>query len=354
MGRFADFVQATTTAILPATRATTTAFLPATRTMPPTIEIVPTTPAIEVSPVIPPRKRGRPSLWTPSLADGTEPKRFEALVNEYGPSELGGSDWVAKYGILASLNPEKSERELTAIAIVQSKEAGLEYSTLLGYFKSLWISLGPPADRATRQSRYNIKVTLAAAAADADRKQPRPDVTDWNPDRLLQGIKAVPDATTSAMCWLCLVTGARPCDAWRLGHRNLELKENSLMVEWRVRKAQRKRSERHREEYLFSWSAPPLDTIRAFIISLKPGSFPFKVAMTKKGCSTAVTMAMRKGTGDVKITSYIFRDHLSKTLKSLGFSPERIKRLLDLLHWHSGAGRSKKPSLAPLPSVLNG
>jgi hypothetical protein len=215
---------------------------------------------------------------------------------------------------------DAQDRRSLLLAIAQARRHGLAASSLDTYVDGLLHHL-------PMKGKWAIKAIVRCAHAEAVPVQPR--AIAWDEKGLLTWVHQTENIPDAVLLWLLLATGARPIDIFRLSFRLILLEKDRVRIAWWLRKAQRRRHQRHEEEYLFAWSAPPSKQVEKYLKEGPPehGVLPITKCFSQRTVSSHVSDLIKKKFPE--LTSYVFRDRMVQKLAELQTSPAMVKRLLD-------------------------
>jgi integrase len=280
------------------------------------------------------KKRGRPFAWTPALLSREDESEAVRLARKYGPDEEGLRSFQERYLTFCKINKKNPlAREALLDCVAQARLQGMAASSIHTYIEGLTRSL-------RIEGAWFVRAVCGLAHADATPVNPR--TTEWN-DALL--FKSVEDSEgpDQLLLWMLLATGARPADIEKLSFQQVRVEEEGLRVSWWVRKAQRKRRERHEEVYPFAWSMPPPNVVRAYLHEGKAthGLFPLDPKYNARRIAATATSILKMF--DETLTSYVFRDRMEMILQLQKVPATEIKRLLDHDAQTSASSYQKTP-----------
>lgn len=148
---------------------------------------------------------------------------------------------------------------------------------------------------------------------------------------------------------LLFLTGARPnCIFW-VPLKTWQFDEEKVTVQWRYRKAQKQRWQRHDETYLYAWSTKPPQNVIDFLSKSKEEDWG--KSSTANNIATVVNGWLKNFPpleDGRTLTSSVFRDHMEAKLNELNIPMDRRKSLLDhtpamsIGHYQASATTTRK------------
>jgi integrase len=280
------------------------------------------------------KKRGRPFAWAPALLSKEDESEAVRLARKYGPDEEGLKSFQERYLTFCKINKKNPlAREALLDCVAQARLQGMAASSIHTYIEGLTRSL-------KIEGAWFVRAVCGLAHADATPVNPR--TTEWNEALLFKSVEES-EGPDQLLLWMLLATGARPADIEKLSFQQVRVEKEGLRVSWWVRKAQRKRRERHEEVYPFAWSMPPPNVVRVYLHEGKAthGLFPLDPKYNARRIAATATSILKMF--DESLTSYVFRDRMEMILQLQNVPATEIKRLLDHDAQTSAASYQKTP-----------
>lgn len=284
----------------------------------------------------PETKRGRPPAWVPAALCEEDQQVTVGLVKRFGPDDRAAENFRARYAVFCEINGlDPTARTSLLAAIGQAINQGMAESSLATYVEAFAGSV---------RDLWYVRSIIHAAHANMIPRNPRP--TSWDDEALKNLVSESECVADKVLLWLLLATGARASDVEKLTFQQVRVGADHLLISWWLRKAQRKRRERHEEEYAFAWSMAPPQIVREYLSTGPPthGLFPLLPAYSPRRIANHVSGLLKTIPGEH--TSYVFRDRMEAVLGELQTPPDMMKRLLDHDSQTSAAAYKKSPLAA--------
>jgi hypothetical protein len=238
----------------------------------------------------------------------------------YGPTE-SSSSFTGRVESFIALNGEVPREEVLQAVVAQARVDGMGAGSLATSLKDMRPLMGRLN---LSWSDYHLAQMLVNREyADKGEAHVFMDATVV---LLVAMIATMPTVDLRSFCWLMLVTGCRAADAWLLTAKQTTFHEDSVEIEWHLRKAQQKRSQRHSEHYQYEWSSSPTPEVKSYLQKAKD----LQITPERKSVATHINAAIKRTPigAEHGWTSSVFRDHLQRVLDSKGLH-DRSKALLD-------------------------
>ena len=262
------------------------------------------------------KKRGRPPLWVPRKLSAADEQQWSAILEEYAPRTQQAQSFEAKYLEFCVINNLEPTKGLMP-AIAQARQDTAAWSSLKTDFGTLIkrMPFGRFADE------FVASATLTNGKADSDPVQPRTVL--WTKEDIEKCFAAIPEDTPishETLTFLTAVTGNRACNVRRLRPGRVRLGTTFTEIQWSWRKVSKTKDT---VRYPFAWSVKPSSRVKEYL-SRKNWSLP-----TKPPADQIVTSTIRKASGSLDVTSYVFRDYHEAMHRKRKTSPEEYRLLMD-------------------------